>query len=318
MESLALQYKDDFELEVVFVDFINDTRQNIYFDFIKPATYAFWNHKNYTIRNVSPLPSSIQGVHKKTSIDWFSAGNARNTGFIHSRFDYVVFCDDLTVLMPGWLDAVIQAANENYCVLGTYEKRNKLVVENGELISSEDVPNGKDSRLQFAPYERTGMRGGSFYGCSFGIPIEYALKLNGFDLICDCIGTEDTQFGIRLQQAGCPMYLDKRMFTIESDELHFVEGNSFRRESFPCTKEQYFERLQEFGINERPEREDFKYDAPWFINDLAKYKPQIESYKKPYSLRALRDKVLAGGTITVEDMNLPSQFWWTGQPITEL
>ena len=308
VQSLLLQKRDnDTPIEVIVVNGGNSP------EFTLPEGISI--SKDSPICYVNPFPSAVQGPYRKTSQDWFSASLARNTGICHSTGDYIVFVDDLSVLLDGWLNAVIQAANENYCVLGTYEKRNHMVVENGVLISS--TQESHDTRQMI--YERTPANGGWLYGCSFGLPIEYALKINGFDHICDCIGTEDTQMGARLQRTGLPIYLDRRMKTIESAELHFGEGNYFRRESFPCSKQRYYDMLHKYGVQQRPERDYNLYDAPWFINDLLKYHPnKIESFANTYNLRTLRDKIMKGGEITEHDMNLNSRFWWTRQEWNEL
>lgn len=259
------------------------------------------------------LPSPIQGEHRLTGIDWFSAGNARNTGFTYAKYGYVVFADDLSVLMPGWLDCVIDAANGNYCVLGTYEKRNDMVVEGGLLVQSTALTGGMDHRWFQANYDITPAPGSWFFGCSFGMPLDAAINLNGFDHVCDCIGTEDTQFGMRLKRTGLPMYFDKRMKTIESAELHFTEPVVFKRSAFTGTKEHYFELLGKYGIGARPERAADTYDAPWFILDLLKYQPDVvRSMHNTYDLAHLRAKVEQGGEITVADMNFAERFWWDG------
>ena len=263
-------------------------------------------------KGIHPIPSYIQGTHKITKDSWWSASGARNTGFIYAKFDYVVFVDDLSVLMPTWLDSVIQAAEENYCVLGTYEKRNSMVVENGLLVQSETIHNGGDSRLRYCHTERNPAPASWFFGCSFGMPKEAALAIGGFDHINDCIGAEDSQFGERIKRTGLPMYLDTRMKTIESDELHFGEGQHFRRESFPCSKERYFDMLERYGISERPERALHLYDAPWFNLDLLKYFPnQTKAFHNTYDLCTLHDRAQQGHIISLADVNPSEKFWWT-------
>jgi glycosyltransferase involved in cell wall biosynthesis len=308
LSSLEKQMRD-VKLEIIFVDYCKSERGE---DFLSLLN-------QYSVKHVAPLPSAVQGPHKLTSINWFSASNARNTGFVYARYDYVAMVDDLSVLMPGWLDCVIKAANENYCVLGTYEKRNEMVIENGILVSSTELPGGQDSRSHQINKRLAIVPGSWFYGCSFGMPLETALLLGGFDNICDCIGTEDSQFGVRLKRTDIAMFFDRKMQTIESAELHFVERNFYKRGAFPCSKERYFEMLERYDIFERPERDAATYDAAWFIQDLLKYMPNVKtSMLNTYDLRTLHNKAMQGHEITVSDMNLPKSFWWTDEPFTDM
>jgi hypothetical protein len=144
------------------------------------------------------------------------------------------------------------------------------------------------------------------------MPKETALEIGGFDHICDLISAEDTQFGERVKRTGLPMYVDRRMHTVESAELHFGEGQHFRRESFPCSKERYFDMLERYGISERPERALHLYDAPWFNLDLLKYFPnQTKAFHNTYDLRTLHDRAQQGHTISLADVNPSEKFWWT-------
>lgn len=296
-------------IEIIYVDSCKRERDAMFCDGLKKKC----------VQHIAPLPSAVQGPHRLTHIDWWSASAARNTGFIHAKFDYIVFADDLSVLMPGWLDAVIQAATENYVVLGTYEKRNDVVVEDGLLISSTAIEGGMDSRIPQVSKVRTRVRGNWLFGCSFGMPTEFALEVNGFDEICNCIGAEDTQFGDRLLRVCPSMYFDTRMKTVESGELHFVHRNFYKRAAFLCTKERYFEMLNRYGIDARPEREIATYDAAWFMLDLLKYLPNVTaSMLNPYSIKALRAKVMQGYEITVGDVNLPEYFFWTDQKFADM
>lgn len=325
LDSLIRQKVTGVISQVIVVDFWKDERGKLLpplFD--TPAwcsgkdNYPFHADSNIEFTHVAPLPSAIQGSERLTSINWFSASNARNTATVYCKSDYIFLLDDLSIMNDGFFVGAIEAFEKKQCVLCAYEKRNKMIVENGSLISSEELPNGKDNRLSFIKSNKTKAYGSWWYG-NCGLPLEYILKLNGWDNINDCLGAEDTAFGIRLSRVTGEIYYDTRMVMVESDELHFVEGNQFKRDSFPVSKEYYFDMLSKFGISERPERADDKYDAVWFTLDLLRrYNEQFTSFGNTYNLRELRNKVLNGGEITVADMMLKDNFWWLNKPFSEM
>lgn len=304
-------------VEVTVVDYhLNETKNNYY--------NSIFISNNCSIQAVEPLPSFCQGPHRITKENYFSATIVRNTGFVycHKQVNpkdvYVVCIDDLTTLSPCWLENIIIAMENEYAFCGSYRKDKNMVVENGIIISSE--AESTDSRLQYVRPGRTSCDGGWLYGCSFGLPLITALKINGFDEICSMIGTEDTQFGIRLKRTGIDLFFDTDILTIESAEHHFTEGNFFKRESFPVMQETYFQNLEKFGITEKPIRHLYQYDMPWFINDLLKYNPQhVMPFKNTYHLFMLRDLVKNNIPITFQDMNYNTDtFFFTGQKFSEL
>ena len=91
-----------------------------------------------------PKPCVWQGPHRLTKQDWFAASNARNTGLCYARDGWIAYVDDLSVLMPGWLNAVREAMAGNYIVLGAYKKVKNLVVENGVVRSCWEFAGGLD------------------------------------------------------------------------------------------------------------------------------------------------------------------------------
>lgn len=285
-------------------------------------TELFKQGKN--IKFIQPLPSFCQGEHRLTKENYFSATIARNTGFAYAApdSDYIVFIDDLSILMPTWLDAVIQAANEGVVIQGSYRKDKQVVVEDGVLISSEQTPQGQDSRFNLIRGERGEGRPEWLFGCSFGLPLQLALKVNGFDEMASITGYEDSQYGIRLKAAGAKFVYDKRMLTIESEEHHFQEGNYFNRIDPEVTPERYEQVLKNFGLKGSIYGKNIRRDASHLINDITKQlctnHGRYRSYWNNYDLTLLREKIHSCNEVDVEDMKFPERWWVDDKPLSEL
>lgn len=180
--------------------------------------------------HLPPKPHRMQGPFRLTKADWFCASNSRNTGFIAARHAYVVFCDDLSLPGPLWFSQAVHAAEHGYVVAGMYKKVLKLVVKDGLHVSHEDFPGGVDSRWEHG--SDTGIvdwNGGALYGCSFGVPLDLALRIDGFEPACNGAGGEDFDFGIRLERDGAKIKLNRNLFTYESEEDHHVGGQAIKQ-----------------------------------------------------------------------------------------
>lgn len=236
LDSFINQYKDEVPIEIIIIDGSENPFR--YMDTMPELI------KDLNISAYRPKPTSWQGEHRVTTQNYFAASNARNTGIIYAKGDYIVFVDDLSVLLPGWWTQVVKAYKENYIVFGAYKKVGKLVVEDGKVESFEELPAGNDSRYwQGSRW----CRGDLLFGCSFGAPIEWLLSINGLDEICDGMGYEDTNLGLRLEKKGYRMFYDMQMMTYESEEAHHEE-TSFLRVDKLLTEEQYNECRERLGI----------------------------------------------------------------------
>lgn len=201
--------------------------------------------------------------------------------------------DDLSVLMPGWLNRVKEAMNGNAIVGGTYKKVNKLVVENGIAVSYEEIPSGVDSRWGFGRSNRTvKIEGGQLYGCSFVAPVEALLTINGFPEYCDGLGFEDSLTGIVLENAGFQLRYDRQMLTLESIEGHF--GDHLKR------------------IDKGQSPNDKSHAAL----ALARRSNRFENYFGHGGIREVRAKVLAGEPFPIQ--NVPEHDWYDQQPLREM
>lgn len=185
----------------------------------------------FALTHIPVKPCVWQGPFRLTSKDWFCASSARNTAIMAARHPYFVGVDDLSVLLPNWWNQVKHAASSGYVVCGAYWKQLKLVVENGNIIGHEDFLAGRDTR--WAHGNTTGIvpwHGSGLFGCSFGMPTELLLKVNGSDEYCDGAGAEDYDLGIRVERAGGIFKYNLNMQTWESEEGHHLDP-SLPRES---------------------------------------------------------------------------------------
>lgn len=206
-------------------------------------------NKRFPYLHIPPKPCLKQGPFKLTKRDFFCASNSRNTAIIAAKGDYLLCVDDLSILSPNWMSQAAHAAEHGYCVCGAYKKSKKMVVENGALISSEEFPNGIDSRWSrgdsggIVPWS-----GGGLYGCSFGLPTEAALAVDGFEPACNGDGGEDTDFGIRVERSGVKIFYNRNMLTTESEEDHYLDTPMPRerrlvlKENLPANYESYQKR----------------------------------------------------------------------------
>jgi hypothetical protein len=180
-----------------------------------------------------PKPNVWQGPHRLTKQDWWGISNSRNTGLCLCQTEWIAFLDDRSVLMPIWMTAVEDAMNGNYCVCGPYQKRTGMTVEKG-VIKHGGIITGEDSRLAYVrqywqsltnPYTC----GGEWtFGASLALPTEWALAVNGFEELCDGLGSEDTLFGQMVANNGYPIKYDTRMSMVE-DRTPEKSGPVMRR-----------------------------------------------------------------------------------------
>lgn len=260
---------------------------------------------NGTVLFTRVKPSVWQGPHRLTKDEWFDASNARSTALCYAPDGWIAYVDDLSVLMPGWLNAVKMAMIGNYIALGAYKKVKKLCVENGEVKSFEEFPGGIDSRWSYgSDHEAVFATGGMMYGCSVAMPVEALLTINGWpEDLCGGLGSEDYCCGLALENAGYRFKYDRRMLTLESEEDHHT-GPVFRKEDW------HFENgIAVPGGNGGSD----KSHAALNIAKQSKYFPN--SFGEG-GIRALRDRILAGESFPVPSS--PDRDWFTGKLLSEL
>lgn len=301
-DSLARQLGAD-DVEVVFVDGLRSRART--------ALLAEVVRDRFSFRHVPPKPTPYCGPQRLTPSDLFAVASARNTGIVHTKQPYVVFVDDCALLAPGWLDAVREGAVEGRVTCGTYEKHSHLVAEDGLHLSSDLTEAGLDSRRLLG--DGTGpvpLGGGQLYGCSFGAPRDLLLAVNGLDELCDPMGGEDYQLGIRLEWAGAQIVYDRRMLTIENGDAD-AHGDSPPRIGRSLSEDAYMAKLAEFGVDARSTGGEF--DNSHMVLDILYGTRSVQSVGNDYSLGELR----------VADLpRLPYQFpldyWFDDLPLAEL
>jgi hypothetical protein len=204
----------------------------------------------FTFIHSPPKQSPFQGPDRLTKDQYFCAANARNSGVCLAIHPFIQFVDDLSILTPKWLSRVFHAVDsmknkKPYIIAGAYKKMKNMVVDLGTgIFVSGDDTNGIDSRwnlVKDGEKQRIKIKGGQLYGCSFGMPIDFYLSVNGQNEFCDSLGGEDYEFGIRLERQGYEIIYDRELLTYESSELHHTGSNSkvYRRADPVLTKEKY-------------------------------------------------------------------------------
>lgn len=269
---------------VILVDYFKDERSE---DFL--SEYG-------TILHVNVKPNVWCGPHRLTKEPWFCASNFRNSGFCHTVTEWILFLDDLSVLVPGFGVAVREAMAANRITCGTYQKVRNLVVENGEIKSYTEFPEGMDARPPYAKDVNPFVHSGEWlFGCSVLMPTQVLVEAGGWPEFVDGMGMEDVLLGKLLHNRGHTIYFDQRMKTLESEEHHFIEK--------PWKRSDY-------GISPK----DKSHAALHMVNNGMKY--FVNDYCGPGGIPELRRRVLAGEPFPV--VQQPRNEWFTGTLLSEL
>jgi hypothetical protein len=287
-DSLAIQAgpKPD---RVIVVDFFHDERP----DWLQArASSGPWS-----VQHVSPKPTVWQGPHRLTKDHWWAMSSARNTGLCLAPDGWLAYVDDLSVLMPGWLQSVWDAMSGNYVVYGAYKKVNKLVVEAGRVVNYEEF--SKDSRLPMAPMgQPVSCAGHVLFGCSLAAPVEAYLSVNGWpEDLCDGLGFEDCMMGHAMGNRNQWAFrYDPRMMTLESEEHHGHRHSDmvFRHEDYGQSPNDKSHSVLSIGRA-----------SNWFPNSFA-----------DGGIRKIRADVLRGEPFPI--MQNPRHEWYTKTPLEEL
>lgn len=212
LESLAPQVAADDEIDILAID-LRERRPD---ELGALPRYGHWTPR---VQVHPPKPNPWQGPHRLTREDWWAKSNAINTALVLCESDYVAFTDDSCHIGPRWLDAVRHGERKRVSVLaGSYDK-----LEPGGGRST-------DHRREIAPDGKANCGGGWLYGCTFAMPLEWALDVNGAEEGCDSMGTEDYTLGLMLQNAGRRVDFAPDMMVIqERSPGHDTNGKAVRR-----------------------------------------------------------------------------------------
>lgn len=293
-ESLRRQTNGRANVEVICIDFFADQpKRRKFFEMTAKNIEVF--------KHVTPKPSVWQGYHKLTRNEYFAAANARNTGFAMCRTTHIAFVDDLTVLVPGWLDQVYHCMANNYVMAGAYKKVFGMRVNEGVLYHFIETKRGTDSRwARGSDSGITPIEGSCLYGCSFALPLQAALDVNGQDEIYDSLGGEDWDFGMRLERKGYKIFYNRNALTYESEEGHadsnFVDKQS--RVDKPLGGSYSSNHLLNRLLNEDRERS-------WTIGNR-------------FNLAEQRTEVLKHGPGAFVIPTEPKNHWVDGHPLSDM
>jgi len=250
--------------------------------------------KQFPVIHTAPKPTVWQGPYRLTKSDYFAMANARNTALCLAQDGWIVYVDDCSVLMPGWLDAITQATKRDRTItLGAYRKVFELQVENGLVKSYKPNLLGVDTRNRRGREGLIMCRGEWHYGCSLIAPVESYLSVNGWDENCDGMGYEDVVTGALLENAGWNFIYDWSMMTYESEELHHDE--------FPM------KRIDK-GISPR--------DKSHAILNSIRMRKWAPNYFGEEGISGLRQRILKGESFP--KIMIPENDWFDGQPLSEM
>lgn len=249
-------------------------------------------------RSVPVMPNVWQGKYRLTREDWWAKPSAINTSICYCKTEWILFLDDRSVIAPGFMDAIRMAMKHNYIMFGSYEKRVNMTVEGG-FIKNGGIVTGEDSRWQYVQEKSLGNPftcGGEWgYGCVVLSPLEWLLEVNGSPTRCDGLGFEDAILGLILQNAGYPMYFDRRALLIE-DRTPSEIGTPMRRESW----------------------EKHPNDTSDKAHTMLRLVKTMKRSDNPYNLRELRKVIQSGGEFPIPDPNKKHTDWFTGKDISTL
>lgn len=193
LDDLEKQMASDDEIDLLVIDALGRSMATLDRWFLKRALR--------TVKVTRPMPNIWQGPHRITDCDWWATSTARNTALVLADRDYIVFLDDRCHLGPEWLASVRRYEDSRHAVLvGTYDK-----YEDGNKTSEDH------RRLR----EPGGMRNcypSWLFGCSFGLPLDWALEVNGFEDGTNGLTGEDYIFGQMITNADHPLDFVTEMF----------------------------------------------------------------------------------------------------------
>lgn len=281
-------------------------------------------NKQFDYLHIPPKPCLRQGPFRLTKKDWFCASNTRNTAIIAAKNDYLVCVDDLSVLMPGWLDQVAHAVENGYCVCGAYKKVLELRVipylnEKHETIDGRlpiieytEFQPGVDSR--WSRGSDTGIvpwSGAGLFGCSFGARVEDLLRIDGSEPACNGEGGEDFDMGIRLERSGVKIFYNRNMLTLESEEGHHGE-KSLPRERKLVKRDLLPAAYDSWDVHNQEE----KYYSDHVLLNRVRHETERITPLLPEGLRAIRQEFLSTGMVPIPTG--PTTDWRDGAELSSL
>lgn len=224
--TLNTQLMQSDHAELVIVDFFAEERK-------MPEPTGQLAKKLRDFRCVPPKPSLWQGPHRKTRMNFFSAGNARNTALalVRDPQDWIAYVDDCSWLGKYWMDTVRVGMRPHpidkhpMLVAGSYQKIRKAVLGGDYKFRYEEPKDGFDYRLKIGtPGAFNYIDGRFFLGCTTLVPVYAYDQINGWpEQLCDGMGYEDCITGVALQNCGYHIYYNRDMMIYEASDIQEQE-----------------------------------------------------------------------------------------------
>ena len=243
------------------------------------------------IVHVSPKPTRWQGEFRLTQDNYFAAANTRNTGVCYAKYGYIAYLDDLGIISPAWLSAVIDAMRKNEIHCGAYKKVKTIRYEN-LLYAGGDDTHGIDHRLGLYTNDISQCPGGHLFGSSFCLPKSVYFELNGQNEMCDGLAGEDYNFGVCLERSGHKLFYNKFMMIHESEYSFGSDQNRKCIRADPVVSEEVYNNLlREYNIKDTHagRRDSSHFMLSYCYSGPTRVNPE-------FSLEAYNNSILEGNT----------------------
>jgi hypothetical protein len=280
----------------------------------------------FLLRHVAPKPTPYSGAYRKTGREYSTISSARNTGIVYASAPYIVFNDDSGALAEGWWQEVQGAAHRDYVIGGSYENRTDLRVEDGQIddpaprpqaIDTPDTADAIDSRWELGDDEAlVQISGGRLFGCGLGAPRELLVAVNGFDELCDPVGGEDSNLGLRLEWSGARLFYSRRMRMVKDgmrhrdDEIVPLDRGHAARDLLD--EQRYMACLERFGVGART-FVDARLDCGHLCLDVLYGTRAVRALGNGYDLAQL-----TAAELERTAASFPERYWATGEPLAKL
>lgn len=223
VEYICKEYNNNVTDEIIFVDVF------LYFDENRREHLSNIVNNRFKYIHLEPKPCMWYGPHKKTKTNFFDASSTRNSGLIACSGEHVVFIDDLSIPTPGWISYHKKAAEDEVVLAGLYDKVYDLKIENNLVVGYRQQDSIIDGRVNYTDNDYVPIGGGWCFTGNLSVPYKLIEKINGFDEIYARHGTEDCDFGVRLENAGAKIFLEKKCKVFEDQYLHWNGPNEYTR-----------------------------------------------------------------------------------------
>ena len=223
VEYIVKEYNGNVTDEIIFVDIF------LYFDQSRREYLNKIVNDRFDYIHLEPKPSMWYGHHKKTKTNFFDASSTRNSGLIVCSGEHIVFIDDLSIPMPGWISYHKKAAEDDVVLAGLYDKVYDIEIEDNIVSGFRLHDSIIDGRVNYTENDYIKIPSGWCFTGNLSVPYHFIEKINGFDELYARHGNEDCDFGVRLEHAGASIFLEKKCKLFEDQYLHWNGENEYTR-----------------------------------------------------------------------------------------